>query len=126
MMEHWMPASDTLALIGGSPADQEFSFSERSTSIADRWTSAIRIVEEGRKIVSRTTACSTSPVDVRVRDFGSLNGTFCTAVTYPARSRHRATPGRLPADTEASHARISSRNADRQLVRRHGRCRPPR
>lgn len=78
MMERLMPASVTLTVIGGSPAGREFSFSERTTCVAGRADECDpRIVEEGRRIVSRHHCLfDINPPDVRVRDFGSLNGTF--------------------------------------------------
>jgi hypothetical protein len=77
-MERSMPASVTLTVIGGSPAGREFSFSERTTCIAGRADDCDRrFVEEGSKIVSRHHCLfDINPPDVRVRDFGSLNGTF--------------------------------------------------
>lgn len=74
-----MPASVSLTVIGGSPAGREFSFSQRTTCVAGRADDCDpRIVEEeGRKIVSRHHCLfDINPPDVRVRDFGSLNGTF--------------------------------------------------
>ena len=73
-----MPASVSLTVIGGSPAGRRFSFSERTTRIAGRADECDpRIVEEGRRLVSRHHCLfDINPPDVRVRDFGSLNGTF--------------------------------------------------
>jgi len=88
-----MPASVSLTVIGGSPAGGEFSFSERTTCIAGRAGDCDpQIVEEGRKIVSRHHCLfDINPPDVRVRDFGSLNGTFVNGKMI-GRREERQTP----------------------------------
>lgn len=77
-MERWMAASVSLKVVGGSPAGREFCLSQRTTCVAGRADDCDpRIVEEGRRLVSRHHCLfDINPPDVRVRDFGSLNGTF--------------------------------------------------
>jgi serine/threonine-protein kinase len=75
-----MPAVVKLSVTSGPSAGREFAFPERSTCIAGRAQDCEpRIAEdpEGPQLVSRHHCLfDVNPPDVRVRDFGSLNGTL--------------------------------------------------
>ena len=84
----------TLTVTAGTSAGQEYVFAERTTCIAGRADDCEpRIVEDGRtKLVSRHHCLfDINPPDLRVRDFGSLNGTHVNGEEIGRRQ-----PGQTP------------------------------
>src|SRR5271155_1718832 len=75
-----MPATVTLSGIAGSNAGTEYEFSERAVCIVGRAADCkpqIPQDDEESMLVSRHHCLfEINPPDIRVRDFGSLNGTF--------------------------------------------------
>lgn len=101
-----MPAVIRLKLTSGPSAGLEFVFSERTTCIAGRADDCEpRIVEdEGAQLVSRHHCLfDVNPPDLRVRDFGSLNGTHVNGEEIGRRQPHQ---------TPEEGARIEFRERD--------------
>lgn len=89
-----MPASVRLSVIEGPTAGAEFVFGEKAHCVLGRADDCDpRIVENGpRPLVSRHHCLfDVNPPDVRVRDFGSLNGTHVNGVEIG-----RRLPGQTP------------------------------
>lgn len=79
-----MPAQVRFRVVAGPTAGQEFVFAQRTTTIAGRADDCVpQIPESGThaKLASRHHCLfDINPPDVRVRDLGSLNGTFVNGV----------------------------------------------
>ncbi|MBY8858243.1 protein kinase [Nocardia sp. CA2R105] len=89
-----MPASVTLSVIKGPSTGAKFTFSEKAHCVVGRADDCHpRIAEDGhRPLVSRHHCLfDINPPDVRVRDFGSLNGTHVNGVEVG-----RRLPGQTP------------------------------
>jgi hypothetical protein len=74
-----MPAKVTLTVIRGAQAGQEFVFTERTACVLGRAADCSPRLpddEQHRAISRHHCLLDLNPPDVRVRDFGSLNGTF--------------------------------------------------
>jgi hypothetical protein len=74
-----MPAKVTLTIVRGAQAGQEFVFAERTTCVLGRAADCSPRLpddERHRAISRHHCLLDVNPPDVRVRDFGSLNGTF--------------------------------------------------
>lgn len=75
-----MPATVTLSVIDGSSAGAQYEFTERAVCIVGRAADCKpQIPQDGEEsmLVSRHHCLlDINPPDIRVRDFGSLNGTF--------------------------------------------------
>jgi eukaryotic-like serine/threonine-protein kinase len=73
----------TLSVIAGPSAGASFEYTDRTIAIAGRADDCNpRIVEPGPKVVVSRHHClfDINPPDVRVRDFGSLNGTHVNGI----------------------------------------------
>jgi serine/threonine-protein kinase len=84
-----MPARVTLTITAGPCAGQQFVFDERGVSILGRASDCHpRVRERERRRVSRHHCLlDVNPPDARVRDFGSLNGTFVNGQKIGQRPR---------------------------------------
>lgn len=74
-----MPAKVTLSLIQGDRSAKTFEFAERTTCIIGRSSDCTLRVpnDQAHQAISRHHCLlDINPPDIRVRDFGSLNGTF--------------------------------------------------
>ncbi len=73
-----MPAKVTLRIISGEMAGQEFIFDRRDSCFVGRGTDcAIRVPGRVDKLISRHHCMlDINPPDIRIRDYGSLNGTW--------------------------------------------------
>src|SRR4051812_27716724 len=74
-----MPAKVSLRVTKGKLLDQEFGFDERNTCIVGRADDCQPRLpsDEHHKTISRHHCLlDINPPDIRIRDFGSLNGTF--------------------------------------------------
>jgi eukaryotic-like serine/threonine-protein kinase len=77
-----MPAKVTLKIANVDPQAQEYVFDERATCIIGRSSEcSVKIPDdESHKMISRHHCLlDINPLDIRVRDFGSLNGTYVGA-----------------------------------------------
>lgn len=89
-MGEWMSGTVSLTVVGGPSDGESFAFTERSVTVAGRaedcWP---RIVERGARMLVSRHHClfDINPPDIRVRDFGSLNGTFVNEVSIGKRDR---------------------------------------
>src|SRR5688500_12905867 len=74
-----MPYQVILTVMQGANRGEEFVFSERTTCIVGRASdcSPRLVVKDNPRLVSRHHCLlDINPPDIRVRDFGSLNGTY--------------------------------------------------
>lgn len=73
-----MPAKVTLRIASGEMAGQEFVFNQRDCCFAGRGTDcSIRVPGRVDKLISRHHCMlDINPPDIRIRDYGSLNGTW--------------------------------------------------
>jgi eukaryotic-like serine/threonine-protein kinase len=86
-----MPATVTLSVIAGSNAGKEYEFTERAVCIVGRAADCKpQIPQDGEEsmLVSRHHCLlDINPPDIRVRDFGSLNGTYVNDEKIGSRER---------------------------------------
>jgi len=88
-----MPARITLTVTQSENAGQEFVFDERTTCIVGRSQDCYpRLVpKENPPTVSRHHCLfDINPPDIRIRDFGSLNGTFVNGHLIGRREKHQS------------------------------------
>ena len=88
-----MPPKITLTITKGQLAGETFVFDERTTCIIGRGKDcepAIPNVQENRGISRHHCLLDINPPDVRVRDFGSLNGTYVNGKKIGQRSKGQA------------------------------------
>ena len=74
-----MPAKITLKVTQGKLNGQEFAFEDRTTCIMGRASDCSpRLPDDGHHTTIGRHHCllDINPPDIRIRDFGSLNGTF--------------------------------------------------
>jgi hypothetical protein len=89
-----MPAKVTLTVIGGALQGARYAFEERTTCIVGRGGDChLRVPDdEDHRTVSRHHCLlDVNPPEVRVRDFGSRNGTWVNGVKIGQRPRGTAT-----------------------------------
>ncbi len=100
-----MPAHVKLTAIAGPLSGCEFVFGERTTSIVGRAADCEpQIVEAGSQLTSRHHCLfDINPPDMRVRDLGSLNGTFVNGIEIGRRR---------PDQTPEEGARLQFRERD--------------
>lgn len=87
-----MPARVTLQVRKGNLAGQEFVFDERTTCIIGRSLDCTLVIptdEDHRTISRHHCLLDINPPDVRVRDFGSLNGTYVNGHKIGQRAKHQ-------------------------------------
>lgn len=84
-----MGGTVSLSVVDGPSKGDRFEFTERTVVVAGRAADCVpRIEERARRLVSRHHCLfDVNPPDVRVRDFGSLNGTFVNDVSLGKRKR---------------------------------------
>jgi serine/threonine-protein kinase len=85
-----MPAKVTLTVTEGQLASQVFTFDENTTSIVGRAKDCLPRLpnDEFHQSVSRHHCLlDINPPDIRVRDFGSLNGTYVNGVRIGSRQQ---------------------------------------
>jgi len=98
------PASVTLSVIDGASSGREYAFSERTTALVGRAEDCEPRIDKAETQVSRHHCLfDINPPDLRVRDFGSLNGTHVNGVEIGRRR-----PGQSPAEG----ARLEFRERD--------------
>ena len=89
-----MPSKITLAATTGPLAGQKFTFDERTTCIIGRLKDCdvhIPLSESEKRTVSRHHCIlDINPPDVRIRDFGSMNGTWVNG--HKIGQREKGTP----------------------------------
>ena len=74
-----MPAKVVLSIVKGDEVGREFAYEQRTTCVVGRSRSAnLRIEEQDapKKISRHHCLLDINPPDIRIRDFGSRNGTF--------------------------------------------------
>lgn len=87
-----MPATVTLTVIQGQLLGNEFVFAERTTCILGRAADCSpRLPDdaEHRTVSRHHCLLDINPPDIRVRDFGSLNGTYVNGVKIGQREAHQ-------------------------------------
>jgi eukaryotic-like serine/threonine-protein kinase len=84
-----MSGTVSLSVVEGPSKGKRIDFTERMVAIAGRAEDCQPRIEEGaRKLVSRHHCLfDVNPPDVRVRDFGSLNGTYVNDVSIGKRNK---------------------------------------
>ena len=85
-----MSATVTLAVVRGKLQGQQFAFAERATCILGRAADCQpRLPDDPahRRISRHHCLLDINPPDIRVRDFGSMNGTFVNAELIGQRPR---------------------------------------
>jgi hypothetical protein len=85
-----MSGTVSLSVIEGPAKGETFRFSERSVAIAGRAEDCHpQIVETGQRALVSRHHClfDVNPPDIRVRDFGSLNGTYVNDVSIGQREK---------------------------------------
>src|SRR6201993_5064232 len=102
-----MPATVTLSVIAGSEAGKEYEFTGRAVCIVGRADDCKpRLPQRGEesRLVSRHHCLfDINPPDIRVRDFGSLNGTYVNDEKIGSR---------LPGQSPEEGARLEFRECD--------------
>lgn len=96
-----MPTRVLLDVLQGQLAGQQFVFEERTTCIIGRAKDCqpqIPNVQENRRISRHHCLLDINPPDVRIRDFGSLNGTYVNGRKIGQRPKEQQ-PGETPADS---------------------------
>jgi eukaryotic-like serine/threonine-protein kinase len=87
-----MPAKVTLTVTDGHHTSREFTFDERTTCIIGRAEECHPRLptDADHKTISRNHCLlDINPPDVRVRDFGSLNGTYINGAKIGQREKHQ-------------------------------------
>ncbi|MCP2728556.1 protein kinase domain-containing protein [Limnofasciculus baicalensis] len=87
-----MPAKVTLTIIAGKLKGQEYQFSDRTTCIIGRATDCHLQLPDDRdhRNISRYHCfLDINPPDIRIRDFGSLNGTYVNNQKIGQRQPHQ-------------------------------------
>ncbi|MDT3442753.1 MULTISPECIES: protein kinase domain-containing protein [unclassified Pseudofrankia] len=100
-----MPATVTLKVTHGRLQGEEFTFTERNTCIlgrADGCTPRLPDDADHRTVSRHHCLLDINPPDIRVRDFGSLNGTYVNDVKIGQREAHQ-TPEEAAAQTFPEH-----------------------
>jgi hypothetical protein len=81
----------TLSVVEGPGSGKQFRYEERATAIAGRADDCAPLIEEpgSKQVVSRHHCLfDINPPDIRVRDFGSLNGTYVNGEKIGSRDPH--------------------------------------
>ena len=100
-----MPAKVTLQIANGPSAGQQFVYEDRTTCIVGRSRDCEpRLLckpeepnaAENRKISRHHCLLDINPPDVRIRDFGSLNGTYINGQKIGQRRVHEQPGGSFP------------------------------
>ena len=100
-----MPARITLEVANGPLAGQQFVYEDRTTCIMGRAADCDpRLLSkpeepnapENRKISRHHCLLDINPPDVRIRDFGSLNGTYVNGQKIGQRQKHEQPGGKFP------------------------------
>src|ERR1700704_2250284 len=87
-----MPAKVTLTVTKGKLKGEEFVFDDRTTCIIGRANDCSPCVpdDQDHKTISRHHCLlDINPPDIRVRDFGSLNGTYVNGHKIGQRTRQQ-------------------------------------
>lgn len=87
-----MPAKVTLKVARGENQNEEFIFDERTTCIVGRAADCYPrlVVQQDPRLISRHHCLlDINPPDIRVRDFGSLNGTRVNGEVIGQRAKHQ-------------------------------------
>ena len=87
-----MPAKVILKAAEGDIAGQEFVFSERTTCVVGRAKDChprLRSAKNPKKISRHHCLLDINPPDIRIRDFGSRNGTFVNDELIGKREKHQ-------------------------------------
>ncbi len=86
-----MGAEVTLQVIEGPLKGQQFLFGERMTCIVGRGPDCykIRIPESEEGVSRHHCLLDINPPDIRIRDFGSLNGTYVNDQKIGQRGSHQ-------------------------------------
>ena len=85
-----MPAQITLSVVKGEQTGQEFVFDERNSCIIGRAKDCrpkLPATKENRRISRHHCLLDINPPDIRIRDFGSLNGTFVNGEKIGSREK---------------------------------------
>lgn len=85
-----MPAKITLTVVQGKLCGQEFVFDERTSCIMGRSSDCDPKVpndDDHRRISRHHCLLDINPPDIRIRDFGSLNGTFINGQKIGSRQK---------------------------------------
>ena len=91
-----MPAKVTLSIIKGSLSGRTYPFEQRDTCLVGRATECnLRLPDDAdhKKISRRQCLLDINPPDVRIRDFGSRNGTFVNGESIGQREAGDPPPG---------------------------------
>ena len=121
-----MPARVTLLVQSGPLAGQRFVFEDRTTCILGRGKDCDpRLLckpeepsaPENRKISRHHCLLDINPPDVRIRDFGSLNGTFINGRKIGQRQKHEQPGGAFPEHDLADGDESIRSNAISQIGR---------
>lgn len=100
-----MPATVTLKVTQGKLAGQEFKYGSREVAVIGRGLDCNPKLpdDEAHRAISRNHCLlDINPPDIRIRDFGSLNGTFVNNVKIGQRKPGEA-PGQSPATDFPEH-----------------------
>jgi len=87
-----MPAKVTLTVVQGELPEKEFVFDERTTCIVGRASDCSPKIPDDKqhlKVSRHHCLLDINPPDIRVRDFGSLNGTFVNGEKIGQREKHQ-------------------------------------
>jgi pSer/pThr/pTyr-binding forkhead associated (FHA) protein len=91
-METTVPATVTLKVTAGELRGKEFAFAERTTCVLGRASDCSPRLpdDENHRTISRHHCLlDINPPDIRIRDFGSLNGTYVNGVKIGQREAHQ-------------------------------------
>lgn len=87
-----MPARVILSITAGDGAGEEFVFSERTTCVVGRAKDCyprVRSRKRPKRISRHHCLLDINPPDIRIRDFGSRNGTFVNGELIGKRDKHQ-------------------------------------
>jgi len=85
-----MPATVKLTVTEGENAGEEFVFDDRTTCIVGRATDCRpRLVSSKKRISRHHCLLDINPPDIRIRDFGSRNGTYVNGELIGKREKHQ-------------------------------------
>jgi hypothetical protein len=90
-----MPSTITLAIVHGPLAGTEFVFAERTTTIVGRAADChprLPNDEQHRTVSRHHCLLDINPPAIRIRDFGSLNGTYVNGVRIGQRDQREPVP----------------------------------
>ena len=112
-----MSSKITLTIIAGSKRGEMFPFDKHDTLLFGRMDDAHICLPDDQQVSRHHFILEVNPPDARVRDLGSLNGTYVNNVKYGGRQKHE-TEGKSQEGTGAHKSWRATATAFNAMRRR--------